>query len=111
MKNTFPPISISLPILFLSSEKNDKEKAGNFCPVVAPSMVPLGVKYLFALRYTATNVTTWFNKDSVAFCTYFTTSSNIEKLSEFSNSRSFIRDQIETHQDGQRENSTRLRAN
>lgn len=106
MKNIFLLILICLPFLFLACEKHIKEKAENLCPVVAASMVPQVVKDSFALRYPATNVTTWFNKDSVAFCAYFTTSANIEKLVEFANSGSFIREQIETHQEGQHEDST-----
>ena len=68
--------------------------------------MPQAVKDSFALRYPGTNVTTWFNKDSVAFCAYFITSANIEKLAEFANSGSFIMEQIETHQNGQHEDST-----
>jgi hypothetical protein len=73
---------------------------------VVPSAVPQLVKDSFAARYPATNVTTWFNKDSVAFCAFFISSANIEKLAQFANNGSFIKEEVETQQDGQHEDST-----
>ena len=106
MKNTFLLIFTCLPLLFLACEKHDKEKKENVCPIVSASAVPQVVKDSFALRYPATNVTTWFNKDSVAFCAYFITNTNIEKLAEFTNSGNFISEEIEMQQNGQHEDST-----
>ena len=105
MKKILLPVFLSIPFLFFACEKN-KEKAENLCPVVAADAVPQVVKDSFALRYPATNVTTWFNKDSVAFCAYFITSANVATLAEFANSGNFIMEEIETHQDGQHEDST-----
>ncbi len=95
---------LSAPFIFFACEKN-KEKAENHCPVVSANAVPQVVKDSFAIRYPGNTVTTWFNKDSVAFCAYFVTIASVEKLAEFSNNGSFIREQIETHQDGQHEDS------
>lgn len=93
-------------VFFLSCKKDGKEKAENQCPVVAASLVPQVIKDSFAVRYPATTVTTWFNKDSVAFCAYFITQANVEKLAQFANNGSFIKEEIETHQEGQHEDST-----
>ncbi len=93
-------------VIFISCKKDGKEKTENACPVVAANLVPQAVKDSFAVRYPATAVTTWFNKDSVAFCAYFITSANVEKLAEFANNGSFIKEEIETHQEGQHEDST-----
>ena len=99
-------IVISISLFFVACKKEGKDKAENLCPVVAASAVPQVVKDSFALRYPATVVTTWFNKDSVAFCAYFITSANVEKLAQFANNGSFIKEEIETHQEGQHEDST-----
>ncbi len=106
MKNTFLLVLIWLPFLFLACEKHEKEKVEDLCHVMAESMVPQVVKDLFALRFSAANLTTWFYKESVAFYPYFTTSANIEKLAKFANSGSFIMEQIETHKDDQHDEST-----
>ncbi len=106
MKKILLAVLISAPLIFFACEKKVKEKAENLCPVVAAESVPQIVKDSFALRYPATNVTTWFNKDSVAFCAHFITSANVEKLAEFANNGSFIIEEIEAHQDGQHKDST-----
>ncbi len=104
MKKILCAVLIFVPLIFFACEK--KEKAENLCPVVAAESVPQIVKDSFALRYPATNVTTWFNKDSVAFCAHFITSTNIEKLAQFTNSGSFIKEETEANQVGQHEDST-----
>ncbi len=106
MKKILLAILISAPVMFAACEKKEKEKDKNICPTVAASAVPQAVKDSFAMRYPAANVTTWFNKDSVAFCAYFITAANEEKLAQFANSGSFIKEEIETHQEGQHEDST-----
>lgn len=106
MKKILLAILISAPAIFVACEKKEKDKAENICPTVAASDIPQAVKDSFAMRYPATTVTTWFNKDSVAFCAYFITAANEEKLAQFANSGSFIKEEIETHQDGQHEDST-----
>ena len=106
MKKLFLLAVISALVIFFSCKKEGKEKAENLCPVVAASAVPQVVKDSFAVRYPATNVITWFNKDSVAFCAHFITTANIEKLVELAKNGSFIKEEIETHQDGQHEDST-----
>ncbi len=106
MKKILLAILISAPAIFVACEKKEKEKAENICPTVAASDVPQAVKDSFAIRYPATTVTTWFNKDSVAFCAYFITAANEEKMAQFANGGSFIKEEIETHQDGQHEDST-----
>ena len=106
MKNALLLFAVSATLLLFACKKDGKEKAENQCPVVDASLVPQVVKDSFAVRYPATTVTTWFNKDSVAFCAYFITPANVEKLAEFANNGSFIKEEIETHQEGQHEDST-----
>lgn len=106
MKKVLLLVAVSATVLFFACKKDGKEKNENLCPVVAASLVPQVVKDSFAVRYPATTVTTWFNKDSVAFCAYFITSANVEKLAQFANNGSFIKEEIETHQEGQHEDST-----
>ena len=106
MKKVFLLVAVSATVLFFACKKDGKEKTENHCPVVAASLVPQVVKDSFAVRYPATTVTTWFNKDSVAFCAYFITPVNAEKLAQFANNGSFIKEEIETHQEGQHVDST-----
>ncbi len=106
MKKIFFAMLISVPAIFVACEKKEKEKAENTCPTVAASAVPQAVKDSFAIRYPATSVITWFNKDNVAFCAYFITAANVEKLAQFANSGSFIKEEMEAHQVGQHEDST-----
>ena len=106
MKNALLLFAVSATLLLFACKKDGKEKAENHCPVVAASLVPQVVKDSFAVRYPATTVTTWFNKDSVAFCAYFITPANVEKLAQFANNGSFIKEEIETHQEGQHVDST-----
>ena len=80
------------------------EKAENQCPVVAASVVPQIVKDSFSVKYPATTVTTWFNKDSVGYCAYFTMQ-GVEKLSQFTNNGSFVKEQIETNESGEHNDS------
>ena len=90
---------------FLSCKKEGKEKAENLCPVVDASAVPQVVKDAFVAKYPATTVTTWFNKDSVAFCAFFTIS-GVEKLTQFANDGTFIKEEIETNQEAEDSDST-----
>lgn len=106
MKKILLITAVSVAVIFFACNKEGKEKSEKLCPVVAASAVPQVVKDSFAVRYPATNVITWFNKDSVAFSAYFKTSANIEKLAEFANNGSFIKEEIETNQNGQHEDST-----
>ena len=105
MKKIFLLILILAIIIFVACNKERKEKAENTCPVVAAGAVPQVVKDSFALRYPAINVTTWFNKDSVAYCAYFVAASG-DKLVQFANNGSFIKEEIEIHQEGQHEDTT-----
>ncbi|MDQ2719870.1 MAG: hypothetical protein M3Z26_08960 [Bacteroidota bacterium] len=106
MKKIFLITAVSVVAIFFACNKEGKEKSENICPVVAASAVPQAVKDSFAARYPATNVTTWFNKDSVAFCAYFITTGNIEMLAQFANNGSVIKEEIETQKNGQLEDST-----
>ncbi|MCW3106427.1 MAG: hypothetical protein JWQ09_933 [Segetibacter sp.] len=56
-------------------------------------------------KYPATTVTTWFNKDSVAFSAFFTIS-GVEKLTQFANDGTFIKEEIETNQEAEDSDST-----
>ena len=94
-----------LIVIIFSCKKEGKESAENLCPVVPVSAVPQVVKDSFVARYPATIVTTWFNKDSVAYCAFFTIS-GIEKLAQFANSGAFIKEEIEMGHDGEQEDST-----
>ncbi len=98
-------LSVIISISFSSCKKEIKEPSANLCPVVDASAVSMAVKDSFAVRYPAISVTTWFNKDSVAFCAFFTIS-GIEKLAQFSNNGSFIKEEIETNQEGEHQDST-----
>lgn len=93
-------------LLACNKEKGEKaETVENRCPVVAESAVPQIVKDSFSFRYPAATVTTWFNKDSAAYCAYFTIG-GIEKLSQFGNNGTFVKEQIETNQSGEHNDST-----
>ena len=104
MKHLFLSALIASVVL-LSCEKEKAEKAEKHCPVVATNAVPQIVKDSFAVRYPATTVTTWFNKDSVGYCAYFTME-GIEKLSLFGNNGTFVKEQIETNESGEHNDST-----
>ncbi|MDQ6609991.1 MAG: hypothetical protein M3Y85_09250 [Bacteroidota bacterium] len=91
--------------IFFSCKKEAKEAPENLCPVVAESAVPQAVRDSFKIRYPSTAVTTWFNKDGVAFCASFLFS-GVEKLAQFANNGSFIKEEIETNQNGEHEDST-----
>jgi len=93
-------------IFFFACKKEGKEKTENACPVIAANLVPQVVKDSFAVRYPATTVTTWFNKDSVSFCAYFITSANVEKLARFDNNGSFIKEEIELYQEVEHPDTT-----
>jgi thioredoxin-related protein len=98
-------VAISTSVIFFSCKKEGKDKTENLCPVVAASAVPQVVKDSFTVRYPATVVIMWFNKDSANYCAYFKTISNVETLAEFVNDGSFINEQIETHNDNEAEDS------
>ena len=91
--------------IFISCKKEGNDKAENLCPVVAESLVPQVVKDSFVVRYPATVVTTWFYKDSSIYCAAFTVAA-IEKLAQFAPNGTFIKEEIETHQEGENEDST-----
>jgi hypothetical protein len=99
-------IAVLTPILFIACQKEGKDKIENACPLVAANLVPQVIKDSFAVRYPATSVTTWFNKDSVGYCAYFITTANIEKLTQFANNGSFVKEEIEIHQNGEHQDST-----
>lgn len=110
--NTIDFVLLAIIVIFIfsasqiSCKKEGKENAEKLCPVVAPGAVPQLVKDSFAARYPATNVTTWFNKDSIGFCAFFVSSASIEKLAEFANNGSFIKEEVEIHHDGHQEDDS-----
>lgn len=104
MKNLFFIVITSVTIL-ISCEKGSKENTEKNCPVVAASLVPQIVKDSFMHRYPRDSIRTWFNKDSFAYCAFFV-SSGIEKLTQFSNSGNFIKEEIETNENNEHEDST-----
>ena len=106
MKKIFLLVAVAASVIFFSCKKEDAEKAENLCPVVAASAVPQIVKDSFALRYPATNVITWFNKDSVAFSAYFISSANVQKLAQFANNGIFMKEELETQQEGEYQDTT-----
>lgn len=101
----FVLIAVSTSVIFFSCKKEGKDKAENLCPVVTAAAVPQPVKDSFALRYPATVVTTWFYKDSSSYCAAFTMAA-IDKLAQFAPNGTFIKEEIETHQEGEHEDST-----
>ena len=98
-------IALVATAIFISCKKEGNDKAENLCPVVAESLVPQLVKDSFIVRYPATVVTTWFYKDSSSYCALFTISA-VEKLAQFAPDGTFIKEEIETHQEGENEDST-----
>lgn len=104
MKKLFILTLVSATIFF-SCKKEGKEAPENLCPVVAESAVPQAVRDSFKSRYPSTVVITWFNKDGVAFCASFL-SSGVDKLAQFSNDGSFVKEELESHQEGEHEDST-----
>lgn len=96
---------VSTVTAFVACNKEGMEKSENMCPVVAASAVPQMVKDSFTVRYPGITVATWFNKDSVAYCAYFVAATS-DKLVHFSNSGSFIKEELEVHQEGQHEDTT-----
>ena len=107
-KILFMAIAAVLVLMACSKERN--EKGENLCPVIAESVVPQVVKDSFLIRYPATAVTTWFYKDSSSYCALFTLSA-VEKLAQFSPDGTFLEEIIETHQEGQFEDSTSTTTN
>lgn len=104
MKN-FLLISIISIAVFVSCKKETKETNEKDCPVVAANLVPQIVKDSFMHRYPTDSVRTWFNKDSVAYCAFFV-STGIEKLAQFSNGGNFIKEEIESNENMEHEDST-----
>ena len=104
MKNILV-IIVAGAVLLFSCNKEGKDKEENLCPVVAASAVPQVVKDSFNVRYPSTTVTTWFNKDSVAYCAFFSVS-GIEKLAQFTNNGTFIKEEIEMNREDEQEDST-----
>ena len=99
------PLGLIAIVIFFSCKKEGNDKAKNLCPVVAESLVPQVVKDSFVVRYPATIVTTWFYKDSSSYCALFTISA-VNKLAQFAPHGGFIKEEIETHQEGENVDST-----
>ena len=104
MKKVFI-VTVALTAIFFSCKKEASETPENLCPTVLESAVPQAVKDSFAVRYPATLVTTWFNKDNAGFCAFFTTGT-VEKLVEYSATGIFIKENVETHNDANDNDST-----
>lgn len=104
MKKLFLTTIISIAVL-VSCTKDKNENNEKHCPVVEASLVPNIVKDSFMMRYPTDSVRTWFNKDSFAYCAFFV-SSGIEKLAQFSNSGHFIKEEIESNETNEHEDST-----
>lgn len=98
-------LAVFFSLSFSSCEKDKHHETENLCPVVAESIVPQVVKDSFVVRYPATVVTTWFYKDSSSYCALFTISS-VEKLAQFAVNGTFIKAEIEVHQEGEHSDST-----
>ena len=105
MKKFFITVIIATVTFF--SCKKEEDKSENLCPEIAASAVPQSVKDSFAVRYPTDVVKKWFNKDSVAFCAFFITS-GVEKLAQFANNGTFIKEEIETEQHGEHQDSTSI---
>ncbi len=109
MKKIFLISFIAAAILFSCSKEGEQntenQNTENLCPVVEASTVPQVVKDSFAVRYPATIVTTWFYKDSSSYCALFT-ESGVEKLAHFNTNGTFIKEEVEMHQEGEHQDST-----
>ncbi len=100
---TLAVISTSVLLLSCSKENNDDEEIA--CPVVAANAVPQQVKDSFNVRYPATIVIKWFNKDNTGYSAYFEVS-DTDKLVHFSNTGMFIKEETEHDQHGQHVDNT-----
>jgi hypothetical protein len=98
-------ISIIVIAFFSACNKEKKETKEKPCPVVATNLVPQTVKDSFVHRYPTDSVRTWFNKDSIGYCAFFV-SSGIEKLAQFNNSGNFIKEEMESNENKDHEDST-----
>jgi hypothetical protein len=98
-------ISLISAGLIVACQKDKKETNEKKCPVVAANLVPQAVKDSFMHRYPTDTVKIWFNKDSVGYCAYFI-SSGIEKLAQFSNSGNFVKEELESENENEHDDST-----
>ena len=100
-------ITVIIATVIFFSCKKEEDKSENLCPEVPASSVPQTVKDSFAVRYPTDVVKTWFNKESAAFCAFFITS-GMEKLAQFADNGTFIKEEIETDQQGEYQDSTSI---
>lgn len=98
-------MAVIVIVFLISCEKGSKENTEKKCPVVAANLVPQMVKDSFVQRYPVDSVRTWFNKDNVGYCAYFV-SFGIEKLARFSNNGNFIKEENESNENNEHEDST-----
>lgn len=105
MKKILLLVSV-VALVVACSKKEKKEGTDKHCPVIAASAVPQAVKDSFAVRYTGTTVTTWFQKDNIGYCAFFMKPANQRKLAEFSTSGSFISEETDVDHNGSFEDST-----
>ncbi len=104
MKKIILILLVTGTIVF-SCKKDSQETTKNLCPIIVENLVPQVVKDSFAVRYPATIVTTWFYKDSSSYCALFTVTT-VQKLAQFATNGTFIKEDIETHQEGEHQDST-----
>ncbi len=74
----------------------DREEKKTLCPVVAPEQVPVAITNAFSTKYPGASATIWFNKDNTGFCAAFT-SNGVETKALFDNNGSFVKEEIEEH--------------
>ncbi len=107
MKTFFLDIFI-ITILASCNKKDNHEPETRICPAINRNAVPVVVIAAFQNKYPSDSVDTWFRKDSIGYCAYFIQNDSVEKLAEFSNTGSFIQENIDYDNDGDFEDSASL---
>lgn len=109
MKKVLILMAVIATVLIIACQKEGIEQSENYCPVMADGLIPQAVKDSFTVRYPVAMVITWFNKDSIALCAYFTTSYGTQMLAEFTNTGSFLKEEVGIPQtEGQNLDSTKV---
>ena len=95
-----------ITLLASCNKKENYEPETLICPAINRNAVPVAVTAAFQNKYPSDSVDTWFRKDSIGYCAYFIQKDSVEKLAEFSNTGSFIQENIDYNNDGDFQDST-----
>lgn len=106
MKKILLTTAIFVAAFFSCSKKESNEPDTVICPTISKDAVPVVVTMAFQNKYPSDSVITWFSKDSIGYCAYFIQAPSMQKLAEFSNTGTFIQEEIDLNNDGNFEDST-----